>query len=85
MLLKLPAKPTRRKALRIPRSGFPSLSAPAAPRYEPNPTSLLPLPRCFRSDCRAVKKDENSPCALCGSLITSSYPLVSYTIFVERF
>ena len=81
MLLKQSPKPPRKK-LRIPRSAFPSLSAP---RYEPNPMSLLPLPRCFRTGCRAVKKDQTSPCVLCGSLATNSAPLVTYTIFVEEF
>lgn len=83
MLLKQPTKP-KRKRLRIPRSGFPSLAV-TVPRYEPHPMSLVPLPRCFRSDCRAVKKDSKSPCALCGSLITTTDPLVSYTIYIEEF
>jgi hypothetical protein len=84
MLLKQAAKPRRKPKLRIPRSAFPSLAHPA-PRYKPNPMSLLPLPRCFRSNCRAVKKDERSPCALCGSLATNSAPLVTYTVFIEEF
>jgi hypothetical protein len=83
MLLKQPQlSKVKRRKLRVPRSRFPSLSVP---RYEPHPTSLLSLPRCFRSDCRAVKRDEKTPCALCGSLITSSYPLASYTMYVEEF
>lgn len=84
MLLKQSPKPRRKRHLRIPRSGFPSLMNPA-PLYVPNPMSLLPLPRCFRTNCRAVKKDAMSPCALCGSLITNSDPLVAYTYFVEEF
>jgi hypothetical protein len=85
MLLKQPTSKPKRRKLRVPRSGFPSLAYPRPPAYVPSPESLKPHPRCFRSDCRAVKKDARSPCVLCGSLATSSAPLVSYTIYIEEF
>lgn len=55
------------------------------PLYTPNPASLLPLPRCFRRECGAVKPAATAKCPVCGSLITNSEPLAQYTVYIEEF
>lgn len=66
-----------KKGLRRPRR--------VPPLYIPNPSSLLPLPRCFRRDCGAVKPAAAGKCPVCGSLITNSEPLSKYSVYVEEF
>lgn len=53
------------------------------PLYVPHPESTLPLRRCFRADCRAVKPFGCSKCPRCGALADSCAPLCQWTIYVE--
>lgn len=59
--------------------------APTPPRYLPSPQSLLPLARCFRSDCRAVRPLGARTCPCCGAYGVNSEPLVKFVFYIEEF
>lgn len=57
------------------------------PLYTPHPDSLLPLRRCFRTDCRTLKPGHGhlDRCPRCNSLLDSTSPLVKWFLYVENF
>lgn len=83
MLLKQPKTTCKRLPPRRKKPPVPAV--PAVALYAPSPSSLLRLPRCFRSDCRCVKESAMVKCPACGSLGTSTEPLARDTIYVEEY
>lgn len=58
---------------------------PKPPTYLPSPESLLPLLRCFRTCCRAVRPLGSRQCPSCGAYAANPEPLVRFTVYIEKF